>query len=199
MYYAIAIGILIVLIAFYMISTYNKMKHSAVNVDEAFGGIETYVEERFDMLTKLISTAKEESKREMELVTKVTNMRSAFSQADSVNAKVEAGMQIEAAMPSLMATMENYPDPKFNEAFRKTQQAIIAIEDKLSAARRNYNSNVSIYNKRIVAFPALIIASMFGFKEKKMFESTTHKRNDIDIDNIDRKSTRLNSSHVAIS
>lgn len=184
MYYAIAIGILIVLIASYTITTYNKMKHSEVNVDEAFGGIETYVEERFDMLTKVISTAKEESRREIELVTKVTNMRSAFSQADSVNEKVEAGIQIEAAMPSLMATMENYPDPKFNEAFRKTQQAIIAIEDKLSAARRNYNSNVSIYNKRIVAFPALIIASILGFKEKKMFESTIHKRNDIDMDNM---------------
>lgn len=184
MYYAIAIGILIILIVLYTISTFNKIKHAAVNVDEAFGGIETYVEERFDMLTKVISTAKEESKREMDLVTKVTNMRSAFSQANSVNEKVEAGMQIEAAMPSLMATMENYPDPKFNDAFRKTQQAIIAIEDKLSAARRNYNSNVAIYNKRIVAFPALIIASIFGFKEMKMFEATTHKRNDIDIDSM---------------
>jgi len=37
MYYAI--GILIVLMAFYTISTYNKTKHAAVNVDEAFGGI----------------------------------------------------------------------------------------------------------------------------------------------------------------
>jgi|SRR5699024_1874298 len=184
MYYAIAIGILIVLIAFYMISTYNKMKHSAVNVDEAFGGIETYVEERFDMLTKVISTAKEESKREIELVTKVTHMRSAFTQADSVNEKVEAGMQIEAEMPSFMATLENYPDPKFNEAFRKIQQSILAIEDKLSAARRNYNSNVSVYNKQIVAFPALILAGIFGFKEMKMFESTKHKRNDIDMDSM---------------
>lgn len=184
MYYIIAIGILVVLIALYTISTYNKIKHSAVNVDEAFGGVETYVEERFDMLTKVISTAKEESKREMDLVTKVTNMRSAFSQANSVNEKVEAGMKIEAEMPVLLATMENYPDPKFNEAFRKTQQAIIAIEDKLSAARRNYNSNVAVYNKHIVAFPALIIASIFGFKEMTMFEATTHKRNDIDINSM---------------
>lgn len=184
MYYLVGIGLIVVLLAAYTISTYNKMKSSAVNVDEAFGGIESYVEERFDMLTKVISTAKEESKREIELLTKVTNMRSAFSGARSVDEKVEAGLKVEAAMPSLMATMENYPDPNFNAAFRKTQQAIIAIEDKLSAARRNYNSNVSIYNKQIVTFPALILASLFGFKEKKMFESTAHKRNDIDIDTM---------------
>src|SRR5699024_1734530 len=133
---------------------------------------------------KVISTAKEESKREIEFITNVTKMRSAFENAHTIEEKVEAGMKIESEMPNLLATMENYPDPKFNEAFRKVQQAILVIEDKLSAARRNYNSNVSIYNKKVVAFPALVIASIFGFKQKKMFESTTHKRNDIDIDNV---------------
>ena len=184
MVYIISIVVVGILLILYTISTYNKLKFSEVNVDEAFGGIETYLEERFDMLTKLISTAKEESNREIGFITDVTKMRSAFEHANTIEEKVEAGMKIEAEMPSLLATMENYPDPKFNEAFRKVQQAILAIEDKLSAARRNYNSNVSIYNKHVVAFPASIIASIFGLKRKKMFEATTHKRNDVDIDNM---------------
>ncbi len=184
MVYIISFVVIAILIISYTISTYNKLKFSEVNVDEAFGGIETYLEERFDMLTKVISTAKEESKREIGFITNITKMRSAFENANTIEEKVEAGMKIESEMPNLLATMENYPDPKFNEAFRKVQQAIIAIEDKLSAARRNYNSNVSIYNKQVVAFPALIIAGIFGLKRKKMFESTTHKRNDIDVDNM---------------
>ena len=184
MIYIISIVVIAIILISYTISTYNKLKFSEVNVDEAFGGIETYLEERFDMLTKVISTAKEESKRETEFITSITKMRSAFDHASTIEEKVEAGMKIESEMPGLLATMENYPDPKFNEAFRKVQQAIMAIEDKLSAARRNYNSNVSIYNKQVVAFPALIIAGIFGFKRKKMFESTAHKRNDIDIDNM---------------
>lgn len=184
MVYIILFVIILVLLISYTISTYNKLKLSAVNVDEAFGGIETYLEERFDMLTKVISTASEESKRETELITNVTKMRSAFANASTVEEKVEAGMKIESAIPNLLATMENYPDPKFNEAFRKVQQAIMAIEDKLSAARRNYNSNVSMYNKQIVTFPAFIVARLFGFIQKKMFESTAHKRNDIDIDSM---------------
>lgn len=184
MIYIVLIVVILALLIAYTIATYNKLKLSAVNVDEAFGGIETYLEERFDMLTKVISTANQESKKETELITNVTKMRSAFANATTVEEKVETGIKIESAMPNLLATMESYPDPKFNEAFRKVQQAIVAIEDKLSAARRNYNSNVAMYNKQVVTFPALIVARVFGFIQKKMFETTAHKRNDIDIDNM---------------
>lgn len=183
-YYVIGIVGVVIVLLFYIISVYNKLKQSAVNVDEAFSGVETYLEERFDMLTKLISTANEEAKREIEMVTNVTEMRSAFTNARTTEEKIEEGMKIESEMPNLLATLENYPDPVFNESFRQVQRAIMAIEDKISAARRNYNSNVSIYNKQLVTFPELIIAGMLGFKTKKMFEATAHKRDDVDMDQL---------------
>ena|SRR5690625_416637 len=179
-----AVVVVVVILLFYIISVFNKLKQSAVNVDEAFSGVETYLEERFDMLTKVISTANEESKREIEMVTNVTEMRSAFTNARTTDEKIEAGMKIESEMPNLLATLENYPDPVFNESFRQVQRAIMAIEDKISAARRNYNSNVSSYNKQLVTFPELIIAGMLGFKTKKMFEATAHKRDDVDMNQL---------------
>lgn len=183
-YYVIGAVVLILIIIFSMIGLYNKFKTSSVSVEEAFAGIETYLEERFDMLTKVISTANEEAKREIEMVTNVTKMRSAFSNARTTEEKLVAGQEIETAMPMLLATLENYPDPKFNAAFRQVQRSIVSVEDKISAARRNYNSNVSIYNKQIAVFPALIVAAIFGFKAKTMFETTAHKRDDIDIDSL---------------
>ena len=179
-----AVVVVVVILLFYIISVFNKLKQSAVNVDEAFSGVETYLEERFDMLTKVISTANEESKREIEMVTNVTEMRSAFTKARTTDEKIEAGMKIESEMPGLLATLENYPDPVFNESFRQVQRAIMAIEDKISAARRNYNSNVSIYNKQLVTFPELIIARILGFKTMKMFEATAHKRDDVDMNQL---------------
>ena len=183
-YYIIGAIAIVLLLVVYSISIFNKLKHLAINVDEAFSGIEIYLEERFDMLTKVIATANEESKREIEMVTNVTEMRSAFKKAQTMDEKLEAGMAIESQMPQLLVTMENYPDPVFNESFRQVQRAIIAIEDKISAARRNYNSNVSIYNKQRATFPELIFAGIFGFKAKKMFEATKHKRNDVDVQSL---------------
>lgn len=183
-YYLIGIVVVIVILFFYIISVFNKLKRAAVNVDESFAGVETYLEERFDMLTKVISTADAEAKREIEMVTDITKIRSAFHQAETTEEKVEAGLAVENAIPNLLVTLENYPDPVFNEAFRQVQRSIMAIEDKISAARRNYNSNVSIYNKEIATFPEFIIAGLLGFKSKKMFEATASKREDIDIDSL---------------
>ena len=174
----------IIILLFYTVKVYNNLRLSAVDIDEAFGGIESYLEERFDMLTKVISTANEESKREIEMVTNVTKMRSTFSNAHTTEEKIEAGQMIEAEMPKVLATLENYPDPKFNESFRLVQRSIMAIEDKISAARRNYNSNVSIYNKKRATFPEIIFASILGFKSKKMFDATVNKRNDVDMDGL---------------
>src|SRR5690625_5724762 len=106
MVYIISILVIVILLILYTVSTYNKLKLLEVNVDEAFGGIETYLEERFDMLTKLISTAKEESKREVGFITDVTKMRSAFDHANSIEEKVEAGMKIESEMRSEEHTSE---------------------------------------------------------------------------------------------
>lgn len=178
------IGIAIVLFFLYIISVFNRLKRLAVNVDEAFSGIETYIEERFDMLTKVISTANEESKREIEMIADVTKMRSAFHQAKTTEEKIEAGMKMEESMPDLLVTLENYPDPNFNESFRLVQRSIMAIEDKISAARRNYNSNVSMFNKQIGTFPELIIAPVLGFRSKTTFKATAHKRDDIPIDDL---------------
>lgn len=179
----IAIIVLVILVL-YVIFLFNRVKKQAINVEEAFAGIETYLEERFDMLTKVISTANEEARREIEMQTNITELRTAFDTASTLDEKLEAGMRVESAMPALLATAENYPDPQFNAAFRQVQRGIMAIEDKLSAARRNYNATVGRYNKMIATFPAGIVASIFGFKSKAMFEATEHKREDIDIDSM---------------
>lgn len=183
-YFIIGSLVIIVLGVFYVISVFNKLKTTAVNVDESFAGIETYLEERFDMLTKLISTADAEAKREINMVTDITKLRSAFHQAKTTEEKVEAGVAIENSIPNLLVTLENYPDPAFNEAFRQVQRSIMTIEDKISAARRNYNSNVAIFNKAIAPFPEFIIARLLGFQSKEMFEATASKREDVDINKL---------------
>lgn len=42
--------------------------------------------------------------------------------------------------------VESYPNLKADENFKILQKTIIDVEEHLQAARRMYNSNVSIYN-----------------------------------------------------
>ena len=44
------------------------------------------------------------------------------------------------------------------------------IEDELSDARTSYNYAVTTYNNLVESVPSNIIAKIFGFSKKKLFE-----------------------------
>ncbi|MCA8901896.1 MAG: LemA family protein, partial [Hyphomonas sp.] len=70
----------------------------------------------------------------------------------------------------LFALAEAYPDLKANTNFIQLQDELSAIEDKLAAARRFYNSAVQDYNTAREQFPGSIIAGMFSFEERDFFD-----------------------------
>jgi LemA protein len=70
----------------------------------------------------------------------------------------------------VFAVAENYPELKANENFKQLQSDLTDTEDKISASRRFYNSNVTVLNTKIKTFPSNILASMFGFSEREFFE-----------------------------
>ena len=76
---------------------------------------------------------------------------------------------------------ENYPELKSSENYKTLQQSIVEVEEHLQAARRLYNSNVSIYNQMIVSFPISIIAKSKGMVKKDFFEADETKKEDVKI------------------
>ena len=56
------------------------------------------------------------------------------------------------------------------------QQDIFDAEEHLQAARRLYNSNVSLYNQRLRTFPYLLLAKLHGMKEAKFYAVDEKKK-----------------------
>ena len=69
-----------------------------------------------------------------------------------------------------------------SENYKQLQEAIVDIEEHLQAARRMYNSNVSILNQDIVTFPNNIVAGMKGITKREFFEAEDIKKEDVKID-----------------
>jgi LemA protein len=55
------------------------------------------------------------------------------------------------------------------------------MESVLQAARRLYNSDVTMYNNCITTFPGNIFAKVFGFKESDLLEIEEFKKANIDV------------------
>lgn len=176
----VVVGIL-VLFALWYIGVSNRFKILGIKVDEAESGIDVALTKRFDVLTKMVEVVKGYAKHEKETLEKVIAMRQPANNA-SIKDKQEFDNKLTAAMGALNVVVERYPDLKANDNFKELQSTILEVEEHLQAARRLYNSNVSIFNQTIIVFPNSIVANMMKLDRREFYEVEEHKRKDVKIE-----------------
>lgn len=178
------VGVILVLLLFFAvwyISVLNDLRRMKVKIDESESSIDVALTKRFDLLTKMVSATKGYAKHEQETLEKVIAMRQPGSTA-SIKEKSEFANEITRGLNSLNVVVEQYPDLKANTTFLKLQDASMEVEENLQAARRFYNSNVRIYNQKVVVFPSNFVAKRRGFVERDFFEAEEAKRADVKFD-----------------
>ena len=84
---------------------------------------------------------------------------------------MEAQGEVSSALGRLIAISENYPELKANQNFLELQKQLEGTENRISTERRKYNEEVRGYNAKIRRFPTNLIAGMFGFEKRVMFEA----------------------------
>ncbi len=170
---------IIVVIALWVIATYNNLVSTKVKVDNSFSQIDVQLQRRFDLIPNLVECVKGYMEHESDVLTKVTELRTSWASAGSVSEKVEIDNQLSGALKTIMAVSENYPDLKANQNFNGLQQDLKDTENKISYARQFYNDAVTRYNRNLMVFPSNIIASMFHFTPATLFavDSAEAKQN----------------------
>ncbi len=165
----IVIAIVIVLIVL-VVSVYNRLVTLNVRTEEAWSDISVQLKRRYDLIPNLIDTVKGYATHEKKVFEDVTKARAEALGANGVGEKGKAENQLEGALKSIFAVAEAYPELKANENFGQLQAELTDTEDKIQAARRFYNGNVRDLNIAIQTFPSNMVANMFKFKEKELFE-----------------------------
>lgn len=175
----IVLGIVAVVLI-WGISAYNGLVSKEERVSSAWANVETVYQRRADLIPNLVNTVKGYAAHESQTLMEVTEAR-AKSTAISVDPSTATPEQMEAwmkaqsevgsALGRLIAISENYPDLKANQNFLELQKQLEGTENRISTERRKYNEEVRSYNVKIRRFPTNIIAGMFGFEKRVMFES----------------------------
>lgn len=169
----IVILIVLVLIAIWCISTVNGFKKKEIRVQEGLSGVEVALTKRYDMLTKMLDTAKGYMAHENELFAKVIKLRRGMSVAE-MNA---AQQQMDNLSGKFFAVAEGYPELCSSDVFVELQRGIRDAEEHLQAAWRLYNTSVTTYNTAIAMFPAKLLAG--GRQPKEFFAADETKRSDV--------------------
>lgn len=175
----IIVTIIIVLVMFGIL-TYNSLVESRNMVKEAFATMDVYLKKRWDLVPNLVETVKGYSKHESETLEKVIEARGNYTQM-SRQEKVDSDNIIKGEVSKLIALSESYPDLKANQNFLDLSNQLVKVEDDIENSRKYYNGTVKNYNLKVLTIPTNIIASMFGFKEEKMFEAVDAERENVKV------------------
>lgn len=170
----------IVILAVWVIGAYNSLVRLRNRRQNAFADIDVQLRQRHDLVPQLVETVKGYAAHEKELLTKITEARSAALSARSIDDKIVAEQQLTNALQGLRVQVEAYPDLKANQNFLQLQEELSDIENKLAAARRFFNGATTEYNNAVESFPGNLIARNFGFPREIFFDLGEQGRKDME-------------------
>ena len=175
----ITLGVVAVVVI-WCVSAYNGLVSKETTVDEAWANVETVYQRRSDLIPNLVNTVKGYAAHEAQTLQAVTSARAnatsitidpSTATPEEMEKWMAAQDEVGKAIGRLIAISESYPELKANENFRDLQVQLEGTENRISTERRKYNEVVKEYNVSVRRFPTNLVASIFGFDRKAMFEA----------------------------
>lgn len=175
----IILGIVAIVVV-WCIASYNGLVGKQEGVTTEWANVETQYQRRADLIPNLVNTVKGYAAHEQSTFEAVTDAR---TRATSINIDAEgltpeamaeymkAQNEVGSALGRLIAVAESYPDLKANQNFLELQSQLEGTENRIAEARRKYNNVARAYNQSIRRFPTNIVAGIFGFDRKPLFEA----------------------------
>ncbi|MBI3616925.1 MAG: LemA family protein [Candidatus Omnitrophica bacterium] len=157
----LGIAFVVVLLA---ISGYNGIVTKHETITAKWAQVENQLQRRNDLIPNLVNTVKGYAGHEKTVFEEVTNARSQWARAGSVDDKVKAAGAMDSAVARLLLVAENYPTLKADQTFLQLQDELAGTENRIAVERMRYNDAVRDYNVTVRVFPGNIIAGMFGYK-----------------------------------
>ena len=184
----ITILVVVGVFVLFFVVTRNGLISKKNNVKNAFASIDTLLKKRYDLIPNLIETVKTYMKHEKSTLTEITELRAKAMSGDlSDSEKMAIDQKMSKLMGGIMVAVENYPDLKANQNFLQLQASLNEIEEQISAARRAYNSSVTVFNNAVEMFPSNIIAGLMHYTQKDLFEIAESERQNVNVGEMFKK------------
>ncbi len=167
----IIIAVVVISIIGFFVGTYNTIIALEQKVNEAYSQIQNNLQRRTDLIPNLVETVKGFASQERAIIDSITEARAKLAGAKTVAEQAAADAELTSALSRLLVVVENYPTLKSDQTFIQLMDELAGTENRIAIARRDYNQAVKEYNTAIKRFPAVLVANMFGFKEKEYFEA----------------------------
>jgi LemA protein len=159
---------LIIVVLLFIGGSYIGAKNTLVQkneaVNNAFSQVDIEQQRRLDLIPNLVASVKGYVAEESTILTNIANARAGVLAAGSDHASsINANSKLDVALGPFFRLQEQYPDLKGNQQFMRLTDELAGAENRISVARRRYNTTLQDYNTYVKQFPNSIWANMAGF------------------------------------
>jgi len=169
----------LILIILSVLWKYNSLVTMDEWVNTAWAQVENQYQRRYDLIPNIVASVKWEANFEKSTLEAVVQARASATKTtiDVNNVDEIAEFQkeqtwISQALSKLLMITENYPTLKSNQWFSELRTELEWTENRISTERMRYNEKVQEYNVYIRQFPTNLLASVFWFEKKNLFENS---------------------------
>jgi len=178
---AFAVVLAIFLVLFLVVVSYNGVVALRQRADKAWANIEVTLKQRHDMLPNLVNAVRGVMGFEQAVLEEVTRQRSRWSPEDAPPTQAAASDGTSAAVRTLVATVEAYPELKSQGNVLELQGEIERLESVIADRRELYNDSVYRFNTAIAQVPGALFAPVFGWRPREFFEAAQEDREKPDV------------------
>lgn len=164
----VVLGVLVLLTGLWGVTTYNSLVGKDETVNQMWGNVQSAYQRRADLLPNLVATVKGASDFEKKMQTDIAALRTGITNSNSPAELDLMGQKINTA---INVVYENYPQIKSTEGYLKLQDQLEGTENRIKVERDLYNGAVREYSVKVRTFPSSLIAGMFNFETREMFEA----------------------------
>ena len=166
----IVLLVVLAAIVLWVIGAYNGLIALKNQVVNAWKQIDVQLKRRHDLIPNLVNTVKGAMEFERGTLEAVISARNKAVGATGVKQTAQAEGELTQALGRLFAVAEAYPDLKANQNVLQLQEELTTTENQIGFSRQHYNGTVREFNTSIQTFPNVLIAGMFGFRERDYFQ-----------------------------
>jgi LemA protein len=165
--------------------SYNELTAKQQQVKGKWSDVESSMQRRADLIPNIVKAAQMAGVQEQEVFGQIAEARSRLLNVQQAppagadgdkspeqrQAVIDANNSFGGTIGRLLSLQESYPQLQSVEAFKTLQTQLEGTENRINVARIDFSKAVTDYNTTRNSFPAVLTASLLGFKEEQFFKA----------------------------
>ena len=164
------------MLAVVIVTVFNTVVALNRRADRAWANVDVALKQRHDELPNLVAAVQGQLGFERTVLDEVTRLRAQYSPTAPIPEQAAVSDQTSAAVRSLFAVVERYPELKSEQNVLALQDEIQRLETLIAHRRELFNQQVYQYNATIQQLPAVLFAGLFAWKPRALFEASDADR-----------------------